>query len=62
MSPSKSTRHNPAPLGDAEIEHGARAIEIVVDASVKLQRLRNRIAALETAIRRVRSHPPELAA
>jgi len=62
VSPSKSTRHNPGPLGDAEIEHGARAIEIVVDASVKLQRLRNRIAALETAIRRVRAHPPELAA
>ena len=62
MSPSQSTRRNPAPLGDAEIERGARAIAIVVDASVKLQRLRNRIAALESALKRVRAHPPELAA
>ena len=46
-------RNGACALDRVRIQHGARAIEIVIAASSKLQRLRNRIEAIERALARV---------
>lgn len=46
-------RHGASVVDARTIEHGARAIEAVIAASSKLQRLRDRITALEHALARV---------
>ena len=46
-------RNGASILDPLRIQHGARAIEIVIAASSKLQRLRNRIDAIERALARV---------
>lgn len=50
------SRCAPARAGrNAAVAHQARAIAAVVDAAAQLQRLRNRIALLDAALRRVRA-------
>ena len=46
-------RNGASVLDPLRIQHGARAIEVVIAASSKLQRLRNRIDAIERALARV---------
>jgi hypothetical protein len=52
------TRTHARELDPRRIEHDARRIGAVIHASSKLQRLRNRIAALELALRRI-EHPSD---
>jgi hypothetical protein len=51
-----------APMTDAQIEHRARMIAAVIDASRKLRQLRDRAASLENALARFRARRAELAA
>ncbi|HJT97215.1 MAG TPA: hypothetical protein VJ696_02785 [Rhodanobacteraceae bacterium] len=50
------------PMTRAEIEHRARVIAAVVNASRKLQQLRDRALSLEDALARFRARRQELAA
>lgn len=44
-----------ARLADHQLEHGARALAAVINASTKLQQLRNRALALECALARMKT-------
>jgi len=44
-----------ARLADRQLEHGARALAAVINASTKLQQLRNRAMALECALARMKT-------
>ena len=63
---ARSACANLSPLGmpmtDAQIEHRARVIAAVIDASRKLRQLRDRAASLEKALARFRARRAELAA
>lgn len=66
MEHARSACANLSPLGlpmtDAQIEHRARMIAAVIDASRKLRQLRDRAASLEKALARFRARRAELAA
>jgi len=66
MEHARSACANLSPLGmpmtDAQIEHRARVIAAVIDASRKLRQLRDRAASLEKALARFRARRAELAA
>ena len=51
-----------ASIAERQLEHGARAITAVINASIKLQRLRNRAVALERALARMKARQADLAA
>lgn len=44
-----------ARFADHQLEHGARALAAVINASTKLQQLRNRAMALECALARMKT-------
>lgn len=48
------------PMTDGQIDHRARVIAAVIDASRKLRQLRDRAASLETALARFRARRAEL--
>jgi hypothetical protein len=50
------------PMSPAQIEHRARVIAAVINASRKLQQLRDRAVSLESALARFRARKAELAA
>jgi len=50
------------PMTQAELEHRARVIAAVVNASRKLQQLRDRAVSLEHALARFKARKAELAA
>lgn len=50
------------PMSEAEIEHRARVIAAVINASRKLQQLRDRAVSLEDALARFKARKAELAA
>jgi hypothetical protein len=50
------------PMTQAQIEHRARVIAAVINASRKLQQLRDRAVSLEGALARFRARKAELAA
>jgi len=50
------------PMSPAQIEHRARVIAAVINASRKLQQLRDRAISLESALARFRARKAELAA
>jgi len=50
------------PMTEAQLEHRARVIAAVVQASRKLQQLRDRAVSLEHALARFRARKAELAA
>ncbi len=50
------------PMTRTQIEHRARVIAAVINASSKLQQLRDRALTLETALARFRARKAELAA
>jgi len=50
-----STARSTAAPTDHELDHQARAIAAVINASSKLQRLRNRTRALEHALARLKA-------
>ena len=66
MEHARSACANLSPLGlpmsPEQIEHRARVIAAVINASRKLQQLRDRALSLETALARVRARKAELAA
>ena len=66
MEHARSACANLSPLGlpmtPAQIEHRARVIAAVINASSKLQQLRDRAVSLETALARFRARKAELAA
>jgi hypothetical protein len=66
MQHARTACANLSPLGlpmtDAQIEHRARVIAAVIDASRKLRQLRDRAASLEKALARFRARKAELAA
>ena len=50
------------PMTSAQLEHRARVIAAVINASRKLQQLRDRAASLEDALARFKARRAELAA
>jgi len=66
MQHARSACANLSPLGlpmsPEQIEHRARVIAAVINASRKLQQLRDRALSLETALARFRARKAELAA
>jgi hypothetical protein len=50
------------PMTDAQIEHRARVVAAVINASRKLQQLRDRAQSLEGALARFKARKAELAA
>jgi hypothetical protein len=50
------------PMSKAQIEHRARVIAAVINASRKLQQLRDRAVSLEDALARFKARKAELAA
>ncbi|HEX5122223.1 MAG TPA: hypothetical protein VFV97_03170 [Rhodanobacteraceae bacterium] len=50
------------PMSEAQIEHRARVIAAVINASRKLQQLRDRAVSLEDALARFKARKAELAA
>ena len=66
MEHARSACANLSPLGlpmtPAQIEHRARVIAAVINASRKLQLLRDRAISLESALARFRTRKAELAA
>jgi len=50
------------PMSQAQIEHRARVIAAVINASRKLQQLRDRAVSLEDALARFKARKAELAA
>lgn len=66
MEHARSACANLSPLGlpmtPEQIEHRARVIAAVINASSKLQQLRDRALSLETALARFRARKAELAA
>ena len=50
------------PMSESQIEHRARVIAAVINASRKLQQLRDRAVSLEGALARFRARKAELAA
>jgi hypothetical protein len=51
-----------ARLADRQLEHSARALAAVINASTKLQQLRNRAMALEYALARMKTRQADSAA
>jgi hypothetical protein len=66
MQQARNACANLSPLGlpmtAAQIEHRARVIAAVINASRKLQRLRDRALSLEGALARFKARKAELAA
>lgn len=66
MQHARTACANLSPLGlpmtQAQIEHRARVIAAVINASSKLQQLRDRALTLESALIRFRARKAELAA
>lgn len=66
MEQARNACANLSPLGlpmtQAQIEHRARVIAAVINASRKLQQLRDRALTLENALVRFRQRKAELAA
>jgi hypothetical protein len=66
MEHARNACANLSPLGqpmtDAQIEHRARMIAAVIEATRKLRQLRDRAASLESALARFRARRAELAA
>lgn len=66
MEHARGACANLAPLGlpmtPQQLEHRARVVAAVINASTKLQRLRNRAVALEDALARFKARRQELAA
>jgi len=62
FAPRVDTHRAAARINEHQLEHGARAITAVINASLQLQRLRNRAAALERALARLKARQADSAA